>query len=163
MRHSYPEREDDPTVGIHDHVGRLALTRSIEPFELGALAACLLYGTVGSIWYDRATGTALRDYPGFGGRVFLLGLVVGATAALLGLARNTLDGLRTERNGLRLLFWLGLAYTVWAPFSSAGWRGLGLMVFMGGIAWVPALFVARRRSRQIAAAETALDGARPKG
>lgn len=107
----------------------IAVPRERNPFELWLMAATLLYGLVCSVAYDLAA-TSIRMYPGLGGRLFLVLLVVGSAVTLTGLAMRTANGLRVELAGLTILVGLCLAYIVWAGFS-VGLRGVGLVLFMG--------------------------------
>lgn len=145
-----------PHMAIQDSQGQLlAIPRELEPFEVAVLGICLLYGVLGSIFYNQTASAAIRSYPGLGGRVFVAGLAVGGVTALYGLARPTLRGMRLERAGLWLLVSLCLAFTAWSPFATTA-RGLGLMIYMGILVTIPSFVVARRRGRQIRAAEKAL-------
>lgn len=135
----------------------LALPREADPFQVAALSLCLLYGTLASAFYDELSATSVRLYPGIGGRVFLAGLILGSLTALAGIRIKNLRGMRLERSGLLLLVTLCGLYTVWTPFS-VGWRGLGLILWMGILVSVPGYVVARRRGRQIKAAERVLRG-----
>lgn len=150
---------------IHAQGGQvLALPRDAEPFQVGVLVMCLFYGLIGSMFYEQLAATPIRRYPEPGGRVFLALLALGALTALLGLVRDTLQGLRLERAGLWLLVCLCAAYSIWTPFA-VGFRGLPLMMFLGILVTVPGYVLVRRRTRQIRAAEhpqTAASAARPK-
>ncbi len=145
-----------PSMTIQDSHGRLlAIPREPEPSEVAVLGICLLYGVIGSVWYEQVASAAVRSYPGIGGRTFVAGLAVGGVTALYGLAQPTLRGMRLERAGLWLLVSLCLAFTAWSPFATTA-RGIGLMIYMGILVTVPSFFVARRRGRQIRAVEYAL-------
>ena len=149
-------RRGSPPAAIRDSHGHLlAIPRDPEPFEVATLGVCLLYGVIGSVWYDQVASAAIRAYPGIGGRTFLACLTVGSMTALYGLSVATLRGMRLERAGLRLLVFLCLAFAIWSPIA-ANARGVGLMAYMGLLVTIPSFFVARRRGRQIRAAEHAL-------
>lgn len=144
-------------MAISDARGRvIAVAREREPYELAVLALCLAYAAVCS-WDFELAATAIRTYPFYGGRVFLGLLVLGAGTALAGALRNTLTGMKLEKAGLSLLASVCAGYLVWAPFA-IGWRGIGLMLFLGALGALPAVVVARRLGRIVDAAERALDG-----
>lgn len=140
---------------ITDDNGHIWAERKADPFEVGVLTLCLLYGFLGMVWYDRLAGRVVRLYPYIGGRVFLVLLAVGSATALVGLAGNTLRSLRLERAGLWLLAALGASYALWTPVA-VGWSGLGLIFFFGVMLFVPGAVVAARRGRLIAEIEKAL-------
>lgn len=134
----------------------LALTREQNPFAVAALGVSFLYGLVCTVFYESLAATSIKLYPWMGGRVFLAGLMLGALTALAGMRSNTLTGMRTEQAGLYLLAMLCTSYALWTPFS-VGWRGLGLVLFMGVLIAAPAFVVARRLGRQLRQAEAALE------
>jgi hypothetical protein len=138
-----------------NHGGPLAVPREVEPFQVATLFLSLFYGVVASAWYEQVASTSIKLYPGPGGRIFLAGLVLGSLTALLGIRNKTLRGIRVERSGLLLLALWGSLYAVWTPFA-IGWRGLGLILWMGLLISVPGYIVARRRGKAIDAAERAL-------
>jgi uncharacterized membrane protein len=129
-------------VAVTDERGRVFVTRQREPFELAVLGLSLAYGLVCTVDYSVAA-TAIRTYPFYGGRVFLALLIIGASTALIGLVRNTVAGMRWEKAGLWLLAAVGAGYFAWAPFA-IGWRGVGLMLFLGLLLALPSAWVARR-------------------
>lgn len=137
---------------LRDPDGHILLERKVEPFEVGVLLICLLYGGLGQVWFERLAGRAIKLYPVLGGRAFLALLFLGSLTALAGLALPTIRGLRMEHAGLWLLVYLGAGYAVWTPFS-AGVAGLPLMLFFGMMLFVPGFFVARKRGKLIQAAE----------
>lgn len=130
----------------------LALARDLDPFQIGVLLVCLIYGVLATGWYGTLASLSVRNYPGIGGRVFLASLAIGAFTALLGLAKNSLRGMRIERAGLWLLAAMTTAYAIWSPFS-LGWRAAPLTLWLGLLVAIPSAFVALRRGRQIRAAE----------
>lgn len=149
--------------------GRLVIGREIEPFEVAVLVMSLLYGLLGTFKYDLAA-TSIRMYPGYGGRIFLVLLALGALIGLMGVVNRSRWGMRLEGAGLTLLSILGLAYAIWTPFS-VGARGIGLLMFLGLILFVPSLILALRLRRYLLRAEALetkqennggrLDGTRP--
>jgi len=131
-------------VITRDRRGRVLAERSIDPFEVGTLVICVLYGLVGLAWYDTLTLRTVKLYPFIGGRVFLAALAIGSATALIGLARNNLRGLRLERAGLRLLVCLGVSFALWTPFT-AGAGGISMLVSFGILLGVPGAVVSYRR------------------
>jgi hypothetical protein len=154
MRHA--EQEGPRTGGyVISTPGRgfvIALARDLDPFQVGVLLVCLIYGVVATGWYGTLASLSVRNYPGIGGRVFLASLAVGSFTALLGLTRNSLRGMRIEQAGLWLLATMCTAYALWSPFS-LGWRAVPLTLWLGLLVAVPSLVLALRRGRQIRAAE----------
>lgn len=131
--------------------GRLVIGREIEPFELAVLGLSLLYGLLGTFRYDLAA-TSIRMYPGYGGRIFLVLLALGALVGLMGVVNRSRWGMRLEAAGLFLLSILGLSYAIWTPFS-VGSRGLGLLLFLGVLLFAPSVFLALRLRRYLRRAE----------
>ena len=148
--------------------GRLVIGREVEPFEVAVLGLSLLYGLLGTFKYDLAA-TSIRMYPGYGGRIFLVLLALGALVGLMGVVNRSRWGMRLEGAGLTLLSVLGLAYAIWTPFS-VGTRGLGLLLFLGVLLFAPSIFLAVRLRRYLRRADALeanqndggrIDGARP--
>jgi hypothetical protein len=127
----------------------IPIPRHIDYFEVGAFAICTLYGVITLIRYDQLSmASPLKQYPGWGGIIYLALLTVGGATGLAGHALRSLIGLKLELAGLTLLVLLCLAYTLWTPFS-VGWAGTGLLLFMGMLVTVPGFFARRRLSRYI--------------
>jgi hypothetical protein len=131
--------------------GRLVIGREIEPFEVAVLTISLMYGLVATFRYDLAA-TSVRMYPGYGGRFFLVLLALGGLVGLMGVLNRSRWGMRLEGAGLTLLSILGLAYGLWTPFS-VGARGVGLLLFLGVLLFVPSAVLARRLRRYLRRAE----------
>lgn len=131
-----------------DHGGKLAVVRTIDYFEVGAFALCALYGVIALTRYDEVAATSVKMYPGKGGAIFLALLAIGGGTGLFSFTMRTIRGLKLELAGLTLLVPLCLAYVVWTPFS-VGWRGLGLVLFMGTLIGIPGFFTRRRLKKYI--------------
>lgn len=131
--------------------GHLVIGREVEPFEVSVLAVSLLYGLLGTFKYELAA-TSIRMYPGYGGRVFLVLLALGALVALMGVANRSRWGMRLEGGGLTLLSVLGAGYALWTPFS-VGSRGLGLLLFLGLVLFFPSALLAWRLRRYLRRAQ----------
>lgn len=128
--------------------------RPVDPFEVGTLVLCLLYGLAGIALYDRLNLRTIKLYPFIGGRVFLAALAIGSATALLGLLRNNLRGLRLERAGLWLLVSLGASFALWTPFT-AGTGGVSMLVSFGILLFAPGALVAYQRGQLIKRIERA--------
>ena len=154
MRHAGQEgpRVDGHIVATRGHGFVVALARDLDPFQVGVLLVCLIYGVITTGWYGTLASLSVRNYPGIGGRVFLVSLAVGSLTALLGLTRNSLTGMRIEQAGLWLLTFMCTAYALWSPFS-LGWRAAPLTLWLGLLVAVPSFILAIRRGRQIRLAE----------
>lgn len=103
------------------------------PFEIAILFACAMYGLTGLVAYDEVATSSLRTFPEFWGKVFLASLLLGASVALVGIARSTLVGLFQERSGLVVLIGACSSYALWA-LGANGPRGIGFALLMFSIA-----------------------------
>ena len=135
--------------GINDPV---VIPRRIDYFEVGVFSICAAYGIMALASYSTLAATAIRMYPGWGGRLFLALLVAGGATGLISYAFKTIMGPRLELAGLTLLVLLCIAYSLWTPFS-VGLRGIGLLLFMGVLIAIPGYFTCRRIRRDIGALE----------
>lgn len=131
--------------------GRLVIGREVEPFEVSVLVMSLLYGLLGTFKYELAA-TSIRMYPGYGGRIFLVLLALGALVGLMGVVNRSRWGMRLEGAGLTLLSVLGAGYALWTPFS-VGARGIGLLLFLGLLLFFPSAVLAWRLRRYLRRAE----------
>lgn len=127
----------------------IPIPRHVDYFEVGVFAICALYGVITLIRYDQlAAASSLKQYPGWGGIIYLVLLTVGGLTGLAGHTLRSLMGLKLELAGLTLLVMLCLAYTLWTPLS-VGWAGIGLVLFMGILVAVPGYFARRRLAKYI--------------
>lgn len=126
----------------------VVIPRRIDYFEVGVFSICALYGIIALSSYSTLAATAIRMYPGWGGRLFLALLIAGGATGLISYAFKTIMGPRLELAGLTLLVLLCIAYSLWTPFS-VGLRGIGLLLFMGVLIAIPGFFTCRRIGRDI--------------
>lgn len=126
----------------------IPIPRHVDYFEVGAFGVCALYGLITLVRYDQLASIALKAYPSPGGLIYVTLLTAGGVTGLAGHVLKSLTGLRLELAGLTLLVLLCVAYTLWTPFS-AGWRGVGLLMFMGILIAVPGFFARRRLAKYI--------------
>jgi hypothetical protein len=102
-------------------------------FEVAILTACLLYGLVGLVIFDRVATTTIRLFPTPFGHLVLGALASGALVALVGVARGDVFGVLLERAGMLVLLGSGLAYGLWA-IGSNGLRGFAFASFLFAVA-----------------------------
>lgn len=86
-----------------------------EPFEVMMLAGLAMSGGGGLLLFDKLAPTStIHSFPPPWGQALLGFLAVASLIALMGAARPTLDGVRTERAGLVGIVVCGAVYGVWA-------------------------------------------------
>lgn len=136
----------------HDNRLTVVISRPVDYFEVGVFAICFIYGVLALARWDLAA-MSLKLFPWSGGVVFLSALVAGGATGLISYGFKTIMGPRLELAGLTLLVSFCLAYTVWTPIV-LGERGIGLVLFMGLLIWIPGLFERKRLKKYITRLES---------
>lgn len=135
---------------------RVVIVRPIDYFEIGVFLYSTAWGVVSLIRFDLAA-MSLRAYPGQGGRIFLVLLIIGGVIGLYSWTVKTINGPRLERAALTFLSLLCLAYVVWTPFS-VGVRGISFLLAMAVLIAGPGGFKVRHLSRSIQSMEEIAKG-----
>lgn len=131
----------------------VTFVRTVEPFRIAVYLFAVLWGSLTILNFGQSANSAIRQYPGMGGWIFLVLLTIGGATSLLSYLMKTVVGLKVEVAGLTLLILLCLAYTVWTPFSVGFLRGLGLQLSMLILIAIPGYFVRRAMVRYISSLE----------
>lgn len=126
---------------------RVVFIRPFDYFEMAVFLYSTAWGVVSLSRYDLAA-SSLRAYPGLGGPIFLVLLIIGGVIGLYSWTLKTITGPRLERAALTLLSLLCLAYVVWTPFS-VGVRGISFILAMAILIAGPGALKTRRLTREI--------------
>jgi hypothetical protein len=133
---------------MSDNRATVVITRPVDYFEIGVFVICVLYGVITLTRYQELASNAVKLYPGVGGVIFLVVLVVGGATGLVSFAFKTIKGPKLELAGLTLLVVFCLAYSLWASIT-VGARGIGLLLWMGILIAGPGYLTRRRLARYI--------------
>ena len=134
----------------------VTLKSGAEPYQIGILLVCLIWGTVALSGLSRVSSNATRDLPTWGVYLFFAALVVGSGLALVGVLTERvllkLQGFYLELAGQCALVGLSLAYTVWTVTAFGG-RAVSFALFLAVI-WGGGSYRIWRISRDLSNAKT---------
>lgn len=114
----------------------VTLKSGAEPYEIGILLVCLIWGTVALAGLGRVSSNSTRELPTWGVYLFFGSLAAGSALALAGVVTERvllkLHGFYLELAGQCALVGLALAYTVWTV-TAFGARALSFGLFLAVI------------------------------
>jgi len=114
----------------------VTLKSGAEPYEIGILLVCLIWGIAALV--GLTSGSSTRELPDWGVHLFFATLATGSALALAGVALERvfleLSGFYLERAGQCALVGLSISYTVWTV-STFGARAISFALFLAVI-WV---------------------------
>lgn len=129
----------------------VTLKSGAEPYEIGILLVCLLWGVFALTGVARLTSNSTRQLPTWGVYLFFSTLAVGSALALGGVIAERvflkLAGFQVERAGQCALVGLSISYSVWT-WTAFGRSSVSFILFLAVI-WGAGAFRVWRITRDL--------------